>query len=737
MPASMEGRDAEWSPWPGRVRTALVAVAAVVAVVAILGALVAARWRAEAIALADAHVHHETSHPGWSFPARIVAPSKGPDAAPRVLAWLVGPDAELREHLPLERAPRHLVDAILAAEDRDFREHAGVAWGSVLRALFANTAEGGYVQGGSTLDMQVVRAFTRQREKKLLRKLREIVMAQAIDEHLGKDGILQVYLDAPYLGQRGSTSIAGFQAASRHYFGKDAGQLSLAEAATLASILPAPARFAPDRHPARAKERRDRVLKTMASHFGYDVKEALEAPVKTVAPEVLPELHAAYLSAVRTWLDTRLSPEVLYGAGLVITASVDLELQATTEQLFDEKLELYEKLIGKRSKDGAPLQAAAVLLDVETRELRAIYAGRDVEATHFNRATQARRQGGSAFKPVVYAMAMAEKVGPGGQPRFTAASLEPNAPRVFRTPEGDWRPRNIGGEYSPTASLAYALTWSQNIATASLLEELGGPKRLIAEAERLGFDTKGFKAELGLALGQAEVTPLEMATFTAIVASGGLAKEVRPVSRVVDARGRERVAAAPDAKRVLDAEAAALTRELMRMVVDFGTGGTVRGAGGEPGYSGPVLGKTGTTDGEKDVWFIGATPRYAGAVWIGYDLPAGLAFSASDLAAPLFGWWLHRVTARDGKPPVFADEPKLSHRWICSVTGRVANESCKGLYAPFVPGTEPRDRCDDEHVPALAHGEPVIDPETGAPVKPVYESLWKKLAREKAEAELQ
>lgn len=728
----MEGRDAEWSPWPGRVRTALIATAVAAAIVGVLGAIVAARWRAEAVALADAHVQHEVAHAGWSFPARIVAAD-----TPRVLAWLVGPDGELREHLPLADAPKHLIDAILAAEDRDFRAHGGVSWGAVIRAFFANTTEGGYVQGGSTIDMQVVRAFTRQREKKLLRKLREIVMAGAIDDHLGKDGVLQVYLDAPYLGQRGSYSVAGFQAASRHYFGKDAERLSLAEAATLASILPAPARFAPDRHPARAKERRDRLLKTLGSEFGYDVEAALAEPVKTVEPEALPELHPAYLSFVRSWLESRLSDEVLYGAGLVITASVELGLQAATEALFEEKLELYEKLIAKKPKDGAPLQAAAVLLDVETREVRALYAGRDVEATHFNRATQARRQGGSAFKPVVYAMAMAEKVGPGGQPRFTAASIEPNSPKVFKTAAGDWHPRNIGGEYSPTASLAHALTWSQNIATASLLEELGGPKRLIAQAARLGFDTKDFKPELGLALGQAEVTPLEMATFAGIIASGGLAREVRPVVRAVDARGRERIAAAPEATRVLDAEAAALTRELMRMVVDFGTGGTVRGAGGEAGYSGPVLGKTGTTDGEKDLWFIGATPRYAGAVWLGYDLPSGLAFSASDLAAPLFGWWLHRITAKDGKPPTFAEEPKLSHRWICSVTGRLANESCKSLYAPFVPGTEPRDHCGEAHSPALAHGEPVIDPETGESTKPVYESLWKRLAREKAESELQ
>ncbi|MFN7145439.1 MAG: biosynthetic peptidoglycan transglycosylase, partial [Myxococcota bacterium] len=175
----------------------------------------------------------------------VVVPRSGDALEPVLLGWLIGPDAEIREHLPLAEAPRHLIDAILVAEDRAYHEHHGVNLKAMLRAVVANAQEGGYAQGGSTLTMQVVRNLAQRREKTVDRKLREMVLAWAIDEHLGKDGVLQMYLDAPYLGQRGSLSISGFRAAARHYFGKDATELSLAEAATLAAILPAPGKFAP------------------------------------------------------------------------------------------------------------------------------------------------------------------------------------------------------------------------------------------------------------------------------------------------------------------------------------------------------------------------------------------------------------------------------------------------------------------------------------------------------------
>lgn len=745
---------------PRWLRRGLLGALALLAFASIPSGLFVRFWWKQAQILADAHVRHQVAHPGWSFPARIyservplaapparllaearargyvekcprpaagqfcertatVVPRAGAELEPVLLGWIVGPEGEIREHLPLSDAPRHLVDAILAAEDRGFRQHGGVNWAAAGRAALANLRRGGYAQGGSTLTMQIVRAFAGQREKTLGRKVREAVMALAIDRHLGKDGVLQAYLDAPYLGQRGGLSISGFQAASRHYFARDAKELTLAQAALLAAILPGPARYAPDRFPERARERRDRVLRAMAQLYGYDVAAALAEPIALAAPQPLPERHPAYLSATRAWLESRLDRATLYGTGLKVTAGIDLPAQEETERLFAAKTRYLENLVGARRP--APLQSAAVLLDVETGRLRAIWGGFGETSTGFNRATQARRQPGSAFKPLVYALALSQP------DRFTAASLEPNALRVFKTPQGEWTPRNVSGEYTPTASLAYGLALSQNIATASLLQDLGGPLPLIEFAGRLGFDTRRFVPEMGLALGQSEVTPLEMAQFAATVANGGRRVVGTPVLSAIDASGIERLAPPRAGPPVLSPEAAALTRELMRLVVDFGTGGAVRGAGDEPGYKGPVMGKTGTTDHEKDVWFVGATPRAAGAVWIGYDQPEPLGGSASDLAAPLWGWWMGRLTRHDAPLPTFPETPRLARRWICSISGRLAAPGCPALHAPFLPGSEPKGACAEDHSPP--------PPVEGVELKPKYEGLWQRLAREKAERE--
>lgn len=740
-------------------------------------------WWDEAITVAEQHLRFEVAHPGWSFPARVhtspvsldlaperlmveararhyqevcpepgpgqfcaktkrVVPRQGNTLEPIEVAWLIGPDAELRVHLPLQEAPRVLLDALLAAEDREYWNHKGVNFIAMLRAVRSNLQGGGFVQGGSTLTMQVVRNLVQRKEKTIERKLREMVMAMALDQHLGKEKVLQMYMDAPYLGQWGGLSICGFQAASRFYYGHDAAELTLAEAATLVAILPGPARFSPDKYPERAKERRDRVLRAMGQLFGYDITEALATPITVVKPEPLPSEFPAWQAAVRPWLEDRLTPAALYGAGLDITLSIDVFLQETTTDLFSRKVPYLQSIVGQ--KNGPPLQAASVLLDVQTGAILALFGGTDVSAVGFNRATQARRQAGSSFKPLVYAMALDVAPLPDGKPVFTSSTPVINNPRTFKSVMGNWHPRNVGGEYSTTAALAQGLAWSQNIATASLLEMLGGPRPLIQFAERMGYEVSRFPEEMGLALGQAEVTPLEMARFTGIVASGGRWLPASPVLRVVDAAGVDRLSPPRQSEQVLSPQAATLTRELMRLVVDVGTGGAARGGGGESGYPGELMGKTGTADKERDVWFIGATPRYSGALWLGYDVPRSVGATASDIAAPLFGWWFRHLTRYDGPPPKFPTEPKFVRRDICTITGKVPNRSCRRIAAPFLPGTGPREVCQESHT--LAEVEMDFGDESmslderlegqGVPpakVEKRWESLWAKKAREEAE----
>jgi membrane peptidoglycan carboxypeptidase len=692
-----------------------IAVAVLLAVVVACG-VTWRRWTSEGVQLARAHAEFARTHPGWSFPGRVYGHSGGERV---LIGWLVGPEGEIREHLPLEDAPQHLIDAILAAEDREFRSHGGVNLKAALRSLIANLRGRSYAQGASTLSMQVVRGLNQQREKTLWRKLREAALAAGVDRSLGKDGVLGMYLDIPYLGQAGNLSVCGFAAASRYYFGKPAAELSLSEAATLAAMLPAPRRYSPQHEPALARERRDRILQAMHEEFGYDVRSALAEPVVSVAKPYWTERHPSVLSAVRAELESRFGKEAVFSHGLEVDTGIELRDQEETESLFAATVARYRSILSSR-KD-ASLEAAGVAIDVETGLVRAMFAGTDATSTGFNRATQAHRQAGSAFKPLVYALAFESP--PGARPRFTAASIEPNQPRDFKTPTGIWRPRNVAGHYTPTASLAYALAWSQNIATASLLEELGGPRRLIELASRLGVDTRQFPEELGIAFGQAEVTLVEMAQVTATVANGGHRVAPTALLRVRDGAGRE-LLGPPQAKReqVLSPEAAALTRELMRLVVEYGTGGAVRGAGGEPGYQGLVIGKTGTTDSEKDLWFIGATPRLAMVVWLGHDVPKRIGASASDLAAPLWGAWMRRL-ANPPHPRKFEWGPQLVFSGICTVTGKLASPGCKVIPAPFLPGTAPKKRCATEH--------PVTDEAEEA----ARESLWKRLERERTEAE--
>ncbi len=730
-----------WLRWAFSVTGLLLLIGAAVAWHILQG------WMSEGAELARRHARYEVTHKGWSFPGRIYAPAvaldgtskdrlvaearargyvedcsvtppprgsycaesgavtprEGTALEPVLLGWLIGPDAELRAHLPIEEAPPHLLQAIVASEDRDFYEHSGINLKSLVRASVANLKKGGFAQGGSTLSMQVVRSLTGRREKEVWRKLREMGLALGLDRELGKQGVLQMYLDAPYLGQRGGLSVCGFEAAAWHYFGKEARALTQLEAAALVSILPSPASLGRKLGTDSMRPRIARVLRAMG--VDESLAQARAAELAPVTPLPLPEPHPAYLSAARLHLERTLPPEALYARGLRVNVPIDLPLQIETERLFPSALQRLRE--GTHPDEGDPphpdeaLQAAGVALDAHTGHLRAIWGGLDLRSDGFNRALHARRQPGSAFKPLVFALAFEQRTDD-ARPRYTAASTARNTLRTFDTPQGPWRPRNIDWKYTSTSSLAYALVWSQNVATASLLEELGGPVPLIAFAQRLGFDTSRFPEEYGLALGQAETTVVEMTEFAALLANGGRRIDALPVLDAVDLAGRAWLIgndSPTEPEQVLDRDAAALTRELMRGTILEGTGRTSRGRDGIEGYRGEAFGKTGTTDGERDVWFVGGTPSLAMAVWVGYDTPAKVGASAMESAAPLWGQWMAR-TLPDAHPVAdFPSEPALERRSICTESGRLPNPTCKVVGAPFLRGTAPSERCDHTHPP--------------------------------------
>ncbi len=724
-----------------------------VAISVAVGVGLAIGWRqvrADVLPLVQAHVAHDVAHPGWSFPARVwsaeapldlpgprlvaharlrgyvercpvrepgdvcdkdgtVRSRTGGDLEPVLIGWLVGPDGELREHLPLLKAPEHLVAALLIAEDERFYAHPGVDPVGALRAAFVNMVGGGIRQGASTLSMQLVRNWTERRERTAFRKLRETGSAIALDRSMGKDGVLGAYLDMPYLGQDGTFSVCGFQAAARFYWGIDAPDLSLAQAATLVSILPGPARWAPDRLPDAAKARRDALLRRMGK-AGWEVTAALAEPIGASAHPLIPaDRFPAYLQLVRQDLLAQLPAEVVFGAGLDVHTALDIVAQTQGDAVLADRVAFLERTAGRRGP--GPLTAAAVLIHPTSGLVLAAHDTALTASSDFSRVTLARRQPGSAFKPLTYALALTLKNGDGA--RFNTASTVPNHWRKFE-PSG-WTPRNVGGRYSATSTLADGVASSHNIATASLLELSGGPAALKLLAADVGFTTTAFPDELGLALGQAEVSVLEMGRWVGLVGAGGKRVSGSPVRLATDAGGTERVVAQPPSDVVLDSGVNALVRELMGLVVTQGTGGGVRGRAGFAGYDGLLWGKTGTSDDEHDLWFVGGTPEFVGALWLGYDEPTRIGASASDFSAPLFGWWMR--AAHEGLPRRSdVSGPVVERRWVCAETGLIPMAGCRGVNAPFLPGTGPR--------PGVC--TTVHEPEEGG--VDAHRSLWDELA---------
>ncbi|HEX7091249.1 MAG TPA: PBP1A family penicillin-binding protein [Longimicrobiales bacterium] len=606
--------------------------------------------------------------------------------------------------VPLDSLPDYVPLAFVAIEDRRFFEHDGVDWTRAAGAAWANLRAGGIEEGFSTITMQLARNLFPERlparERTLGRKLGEIHVARAIERTYEKDEILELYINQIYFG----SGAWGVEAAAREYFGKPAAGLDLAEAALLAGIVRAPSRLNPRANREAALARRRLVLRRMAAQ-GYigvaEAEEAADARLRLARGARAQETPAPYfVEEVRKIVEERFG-EAVYTGGLRIRTTLDRGAQAVAEAELERQLGAIEagrygrfrhpRYGGRR--EGADtdtvqvatryLQGAVVVLDVATGDVLALVGGRDFGDSRFDRAVQAWRQPGSAFKPFVYATAAAE----GYPPTYV---LEDSPLRLVQAGGRAWAPRNFGDSYSGPIPMREALVHSKNIATVRLALELG-IREIIETARRLGL--KGpLPPYPSTAIGAGGVTLLEMtAAYTAFA---GLGRRVEPrfVLRVEDRAGRVLWRPPVRAHQALDAGAAFLVLDMMRDVVDRGTGTAVRAAG----FAGPAAGKTGTTNDATDVWFIGVTPSLAAGVWIGLDRPQPIVPGATGgrLAAPVWGRVMRRLpraTAPDWTPP-----PSVETRYI-DATGAVLDPGC-WAYPPvrteyFLAGTAPGGRC--------------------------------------------
>jgi len=629
---------------------------------------------------------------------------------PEPVGAYYGPDRSQRELVRVADLPDHVVGAVLAVEDQRFFDHQGVDVHRILGALFANLRSGRVIQGGSTLTQQLVKNFFLTPERSLTRKIQEAWMSLIVEARYPKPLILEAYLNEIYLGQRGATQVHGIGEAADLYFGKEADELTPAEAALLAGTINNPNGRSPFRHPKLALERRNLVLDLMREQgrLGEPVAAAAKAEPLGLAPlSAEPREARFFLEFLRRQLPEFYEADKLISEGMRIYSTLDLHLQLVAARAVREGLAQLEKDFPSLAKGKGRLEACLVALRPQTGEVVALVGGRDFGASQFDRCSQARRPVGSAFKPFVYAAALEPIV---GGPAITLASWLDDSPLSVPTPSGPWRPVNFDKEFHGRVRPQEALARSLNVATARLGQRVG-PKRIAELARRLGVESP-LPEVPSLALGAADVAPIELAVAYATLANGGVRPGVRAFEDVVDAEGRRVERQAVRSSRVLDPGTAFLVTQLLAGVVDHGTGRAVRAAG----ISGPVAGKTGTTNDEYDTWFAGYTPELAVVVWVGFDQPRSIGLAASRVALPLWVRFLKEATG-GSVPGSFAAPAEVEQVDIDPESGARAMLGCPRREPTwFVRGTEPEETCPGFRIawPDFGRDRDRDEPEEGA-----------------------
>ncbi len=640
-----------------------------------------------------------------------------PDGAPLVLDRYgdeIG-TLTLSHHVvvPLASLPPYVGDAFIAVEDKRFRRHHGVDVRRACGALLSDLRARGLREGSSTLTMQLAgnlfpERISRQRHT-LGRKLLEVRVARAIERAYSKDQILKLYLNQIYFGG----GARGIEAAAQHYFGHPAAELSLPEAALLAALPKAPTRYDPRSHPHRARRRRNLVLTLMAQQRRIPPAAAATARASGLGlsdseRRRLPREPFAgwFLEQVRDELEERFG-DALYHRRLRVVTTLDARAQHAAEEELDAQLRRIEAgdwghFGGRRYAPGSfgddegtdYLQGAVVFMAARSGDVLAWVGGRDFRHSRFDRVAQARRQLGSAFKPFVYATALAD-----GIPPTRRLSDRPLAIRLSR--DDVWRPRNFGGSYLPAVTLRDALVESRNVATVRLAEAIGIDS-VAALAERAGLPA--VPRQPSAALGASSATPLELTSAYSAFANLGIAVRARFVLRVESPDGEVLWQADqhPAGRQMVDPAVAYVLTDMLRDAVRRGTG--VRAdAGGLPV---PAAGKTGTTNNRQDVWFAGYTPDVVGSVWIGFDQPRTIVPAASGgaLAAPVWGrivrrLYQHRRPVGDWSPPagvvrrqVDAESGQVLAAGCSSASGRTYREVflADATPPPACPAPEPR-----------------------------------------------
>ncbi len=601
---------------------------------------------------------------------------------PEELMLFFGPDREQRRLISINQVPRDVRHAVLAAEDAHFYEHHGVDLWGILRALYQNVRHGDIREGGSTITQQLAKNYFLTPERTIRRKLKELLMALTMETMHQKDEILEIYLNEIYLGQKGSVSVNGIGEASFFYFNKPVTDLSLDEGATIAAMIRAPGIYSPYQDKDRCQQRRNWVLRRMRRQ-GWISEEQLMAaqarPVEMAELEHYAKKAPYFLDYLAQQLKTLYPEEVLASLGLSIFTTLDTQVQMAAERALERGLARIERANPslKRAEPERKLQGAIIVMQPKTGYLLAMVGGRNYGESQFNRATQARRQPGSAFKPFVFLS---------GLNRFTPASWLSNEPRTYMIDGKPWEPRNHTPMSEARVTMRAALAKSVNLATVDLAMQIG-IDHVINTASAFQFTTP-LRPYPSLSLGAFEVIPLELARAYCALAADGVLPNPLSLKEVLDEKAQILERRHARVQSVTTPAKAFLITSMLRTSIEEGTTRPL----GEMGISFPVASKTGTTSNMKDAWLVGYTPDILALVWVGFDNGDPIHASGSAAALPIWADLLNAIP-QHVSGQWFRVPPGVETRIICPESGRLASKQCPNPREEFFLTETPKENC--------------------------------------------
>jgi penicillin-binding protein 1B len=617
----------------------------------------------------------------------------------RIEPWLIGrlhtDNREDRLFVPLEEIPEALIQGLTLVEDKQFFEHHGISLTSILRALVRNIQAGKTVQGGSTLTQQLIKNLFLSREKSIIRKAQEAMMALLIELRFSKERILELYLNEVYLGQNGAYGIHGFGLASEFYFGAPLNELQLHQISTLIGMVKGPFLYHPRRSPTLTQERRDLVLRLMFENkliSRWKYQSQIMQPLKTTDYQSQNQ-YAALMDKVKRELDVALNHKLQRTNGLSVFTSFDPHMQVAAQNAVQTSISTITK-----SKDVPALQGAMVVSDYTTGQIKAIVGDKNGRISGFNRAIDARRPIGSLIKPLVYLLALEQS------DEFNLASVLKDEPIKLRSSKEDiWQPQNADKQYRGQVLMLDALRQSLNVPTVNLGMQVG-VENVVNQLKNIGVD-EAVQQYPAVLLGSVNLSSLAVSQVFQTIANEGQWRPLHSVRAVMNDDGRLIWLHAPQFQNKVDKAASQLVKYAMQQVVTAGTGKQVGSIFADYG----LAGKTGTTDDNRDSWFMGMDGRHNVVTWIGNDdnLKTGLT-GASGAMQAYIGY-----AQSENLTPMTID-------WVPSVTFNHAHQQTGKLFTQACADTVP--------IPIISSSRNVIsDGDCGPKSKPKKKSFWQRL----------